>query len=125
MNSKFYDIHIFFGKGESYSKFYETKNQSTGADIIIEAYERGFIDKDELVHNDSCTEIDEQEFMDATLGVKAVGVEDKTLSVILTETLKGIAIDNNLVHSPDGKQWLFFDADLPLIEAMKKAHTKL
>lgn len=125
METKYYDIHIFFGKGESYSKFYQTNSGAAEADIPAEAFERGFLEKDEYEHNDSCDELKEDEFLNATLGVKATGVDDSTLSIVLTEDQKNIAVDNELIHSPDGKSWKFFDDDLSKIENLKKVHTKL
>jgi hypothetical protein len=53
------------------------------------------------------------------------GVENKKLTVELTEGQKNLAIDNTLLHTPDGINWLFFDDYLPLIQSLIKAHPNL
>jgi hypothetical protein len=58
-----------------------------------------------------------------TITVKAV--DNKKLTVELTEAQKNLAIDSELLHTPDGKEWLFFDDYLPLLQSLKKAHPNL
>lgn len=59
---KYYDIHIFFTKKDSYSKFYKTNSNVLEADIPAEAFKKGFIDKEEWDYNDYCGEISEEEY---------------------------------------------------------------